>query len=316
MLIRGRNALGDSQFIGSKGGVTVKKTRLGLLVFVLVGCCIVGFFFRRMRNARPWESSIRAFEEADRVHPPKLGGIIFTGSSSIKLWLTLADDMKPLYVLNRGFGGSQIADVNQYAGRIVIPYKPRAVVLYAGENDLSGQSKSPETVSGDFKRFVEIIHSRLPDTWIYYVSMKPSPSRWSYWDKLKKTNQMIEAFCRTQDRVQFIDVTAVMLNANGQPRRELFRSDNLHMNAQGYSLWTAIIKPVLQSRFGSPPMSWRQDGTGWSVTRLDLWAGRECRAVAKALGPFYSRKRRIPDSVVVSRGCQKCYDGQNPLSLL
>jgi hypothetical protein len=140
----------------------VKKTRLGLLVFVLLGCCIVGYSLRRMSRAGPWESSIRAFEEANRVHPPKLGGIVFTGSSSIKLWLTLADDMKPLYVLNRGFGGSQIADVNQYAGRIVIPYRPRAVVLYAGENDLPG--KSPETVSGDFKRFVEIIHSRLPET--------------------------------------------------------------------------------------------------------------------------------------------------------
>jgi lysophospholipase L1-like esterase len=247
----------------SKGGVSVKKTRLGLLVFVLLGCCIVGYSFWLMSNAGSWESSIRAFEEADRVHPPKLGGIVFCGSSSINLWRTLSDDMKPLYVLNRGFGGSQIADVNQYAGRIVIPYRPRAVVLYAGENDLTGRwSKSPETVSGDFKRFVEIIHSRLPDTWIYYVSMKPSPSRWGNWDKLKKANQMIEAFCRTQDRVQFIDVSAAMLNANGQPRRELFGSDYLHMNAQGYSLWTAIIKPVLLSRFGSPPMSWRQDGTG------------------------------------------------------
>jgi lysophospholipase L1-like esterase len=241
----------------------VKKTRLGLLVFLLLGCGIAGYSFWLRHKVNPWESSIRAFEEADRVHPPKLGGIVFTGSSSIKLWHTLADDMKPLYVVNRGFGGSQIADVNEYAGRIVIPYRPRAVVLYAGENDLSGQwSKSPETVSGDFKQFVEIIHSRLPDTWIYYVSMKPSPLRWSNWDKLKKTNQMIEAFCRTQNRVQFIDVSAAMLNANGQPRRELFGSDPLHMNAQGYSLWTAIIKPLLLSRFGSPPMSWHQDGTG------------------------------------------------------
>ena len=265
MLIRERNALRDSQFIGSKGRDSVKKTRLGLLVFLLLGCGIVGYSFWLMSNAGPWESSIRAFEEADRVHPPKLGGIVFTGSSSINLWHTLADDMKPLYVINRGFGGSQIADVNQYADRIVIPYRPRAVVLYAGENDLSEwRSKSPETVSGDFKRFVEIIHSRLPDTWIYYVSMKPSPLRWSNWDKLKKTNQMIEAFCRTQDHLQFIDVSAAMLNANGQPRRELFDSGYLHLNAQGYSLWTAIIKPVLLSRFGSAPTSWHPDGTGLS----------------------------------------------------
>lgn len=242
---------GDSQFIGSKGRVSLKKI-LGILL--LLGCVIAGYVFWSMRNAEFWESSIRKFEEADRVHPPKVGSIVFTGSSSIAFWQTLADDMKPLDVINRGFAGSQVANVNQYAGRVVILYRPRAVVLYAGENDLSWpRSKSPETVLGDFKRFVEIIHSQLPDTWIYYVSIKPSPRRWSNWEKLQKTNQLVAAFSRTQDRVQFIDVSTSMLDARGQPRRELFRGDNLHMNARGYSLWTSIIKPVLLSRFRSPP---------------------------------------------------------------
>ena len=221
-------------------------------------CTIAGYALWSMRN-ESWEPSIREFERADRVHPPKIGSIVFTGSSSINLWDTLADDMKPLDVVNRGFGGSEISDVNYYAGRIVIPYQPRAVVLYAGENDLSGWwSKSPKRVVGDFKRFVEIIHSRLPDTWIYYVSMKPSPLRWNSWRKLRETNEMIAAFCRTQDRVQFIDVSGAMLDTSGQPRRELFRSDHLHMNGAGYSLWTSIIKPVLLSRFGAAPMSWQR----------------------------------------------------------
>jgi len=181
-----------------------------------------------MRNADPWEPSIREFEEVDRVHPPKLGAIVFTGSSSINLWQTLADDMKPLDVVNRGFGGSQISDVDQYAGRIVIPYLPRAVVLYAGENDLSGRwSKSPETVLGDFKRFVEIVHSQLPDTWVYFVSMKPSPLRWSNGGRLQRTNQMIEAFCATEERVQFIDVSAAML-ANDNPPRTFSRGQVAH----------------------------------------------------------------------------------------
>ena len=237
-----------------------EKVRLGFLVFVLLVCGIAGYAFWSTRNAESWEPSIREFEKADRAHPPKIGSIVFTGSSSINLWNTLAEDMKPLDVVNRGFGGSEISDVNHYAARIVIPNRPQAVVLYAGENDLSGTwSKSPETVLGDFQRFIEIIHFQLPDTWIYYVSMKPSPLRWSNWGKLRKANQMIAAFCRTQDRVQFIDVSYAMLDARGQPRRELFRSDHLHMNALGYSLWTSIIKPVLLSRFGAPPLSWHQD---------------------------------------------------------
>src|SRR5258706_4194626 len=107
-----------------------------------------------------WEFQFASYERADRAHPPKPGCIVFTGSSSIRYWRTLSDDMKPLDAINRGFGGSQIAQVNQYAARIVIPYRPRAVVLYAGDNDLSGPwSKSPETVQADFARFVGIIHA-------------------------------------------------------------------------------------------------------------------------------------------------------------
>lgn len=233
--------------------VSVKRKLLGFLVLLLLGCGIAGHVFWSMGNAEFWESSIRKYEQADQVHPPKRGSIVFTGSSSINFWHTLAEDMKPLDVINRGFGGSQIAHVNQYAGRIVIPYRPRAVVVYAGDNDLSWPwSKSPEAVLGDFRRFVEIIHSQLPETWIYYVSMKPAPLRWSNWETLQRTNRMIEEFSRTQDRMEFIDVSAAMLDAHGQPRRELFRWDHLHMNARGYALWTSIIKPVLLSRFGSP----------------------------------------------------------------
>jgi len=232
---------------------TLKKIGLGFLVLVLLACGIAGYFLWAMGNAAFWESSIRRYEEADRAHPPEPGSIVFTGSSSIRFWHTLADDMKPLDVINRGFGGSEIAHVNQYAARIVIPYRPRAVVLYAGENDLSWPwSKSPETVLGDFKRFVEIIHSQLPDAWIFYVSIKPTPLRWNNWKTLQAANRMIERYSHTQARVQFIDVSAAMLNARGQPRRELFRWDRLHMNAKGYALWTATIKPVLLSRFGPP----------------------------------------------------------------
>jgi lysophospholipase L1-like esterase len=140
--------------------------------------------------------------------------------------------------------------VNQYASRIIIPYRPRAVVLYAGDNDLSWPwSKPPEQVFGDFSQFVDIIHSQLPETWVYYVSIKPSILRSGNWQKMKKTNELIAAYISTQPRVQFIDVDEAMLDAQGEPRAELFRWDGLHMNAKGYALWTSIIKPVLLNRF-------------------------------------------------------------------
>jgi lysophospholipase L1-like esterase len=229
----------------------MKKAIGGIVALLLLAGGIASYYFWSMGKPDSWESSIRKFEESDRVHPPKPGTIVFTGSSSINYWNTLAEDMRPLDVVNRGFGGSQIAQVNQYARRVVIPYRPRAVVLYAGENDLSWPwSKSAETVVEDFRQFVQLIHAELPDAWIYYVSMKPSPLRWGNWPTIHRANLMIESFIRTQQRVQYIDVSAAMLDAQGQPRRELFRSDGLHMNPQGYALWISIIKPALLSRFG------------------------------------------------------------------
>lgn len=203
-----------------------------------------------MGNASFWEFSIQKFEAEDRVHPPKPGAIIFLGSSSINFWKTLVSDMAPLDVTNRGFGGLQLAHVNHFADRIVIPYRPRAIVLYAGDNDLSWPwSKSPQTVLGDFKQFVSIVHTALPDTWIFYVSMKPSPTRWSHWPTEREANRMIGNYASTQERVQFIDITPPMLDANGVVRRDLFRWDGLHMNPRGYALWTALIKPILLQHF-------------------------------------------------------------------
>ena len=220
------------------------------LVLLLLSFAIAGYVFWSMGNADSWESSIRKFEAADHVHPPKVGAILFVGSSSIRFWNTLANDMKPLDVVNRGFGGSQIAHVSRYADRIVLPYRPRAVVLYAGDNDLSWPwSKSPQTVLNDFKRFVAIVHTGLPETWIYFISIKPCPLRWSNWATLQQTNRMIAEFVSGQERVQFINVTPPMLDAHGKVRGDLFRWDGLHLNARGYALWTSIIRPIILERF-------------------------------------------------------------------
>ena len=122
-----------------------------------------------------WEPSIQKFEEADRQHPAEKGGVLFIGSSSIRLWESLAADFPDVKVLNRGFGGSQIVDSTYYVGRIVVPYRPRMIVLYAGDNDLAS-GRSPEQVADEFKEFVERVRRDLPAVRIAFMSIKPSSS--------------------------------------------------------------------------------------------------------------------------------------------
>src|SRR6266404_459677 len=205
-----------------------------------------------LAQSQDWEPSIRKFEADDKVNPPKAGEIVFTGASSIRRWDTLVEEMKPLEVMNRGFGGSQYSDLNQYAKRIVIAYHPRAVVVYEGDNDMAaGSPKTSEMVAGDAREFVKIVHSKLPETWIYVMSIKPSYLRWNEWPKMKAANKLIEDFAKTQDRVQYIDVATPMFYAQEKPPRDLFVEDGLHPTTKCYGVWTSIIKPVLLQRFSN-----------------------------------------------------------------
>ena len=197
-------------------------------------------------QAPDWEPDIRKFEEQDKLNPPTPGVIVFAGSSSFARWDTLADQMQGLNVINRGFGGSQYTDLNQYAPRIVIAYHPAAVVVYEGDNDLAaGSTKTPQSVTSDAKEFVRMVHAASPQTKIYFLSIKPSKARWNEWPQMKSANDMIAAFARTQQRVQYIDVASAMFDAQGHLRGDLFAEDGLHPNARCYALWTSIIKPVL-----------------------------------------------------------------------
>jgi lysophospholipase L1-like esterase len=203
--------------------------------------------------AQGWEPAIRDFEEQDKIHPPKPGSIVFAGSSSFRFWDTLVTDMKPLEVINRGFGGSEFSDLDRYATRIVVAYRPRAVVVYEGDNDLAeGSSKTPEMVAADFRKFVQIVHGALPDTWIYILSIKPSKLRWNQWPQMKAANKLMQDYAATQERVQYIDIATPMFDANGNLPRDLFKFDGLHPTAKLYAMWTAIIKPILLKRFGPP----------------------------------------------------------------
>jgi lysophospholipase L1-like esterase len=222
---------------------------MGLLA---LAATLGGLYSSTVLAQQNWEPAIRAFEQHDKARPVPPGGIVFTGSSSIARWASLADDMKPLPVINRGFGGSQFTDVNQYAERIVVAYRPKIVVVYAGDNDLAeGSPKTPESVMGDVQKFVQIVHSKLPETWIYVISIKPSVLRWNAWPKMKEANALIQDFVGKQERVQYIDVATPMFDAQGNLPRDLFVEDGLHPTAKLYAMWTAIIKPILSNRFAA-----------------------------------------------------------------
>ncbi len=191
-----------------------------------------------------WESEIRAFEDADRTDPPKPGGVVFVGSSSIRLWPDLQADFPGVNVIQRGFGGSQIDDVVGYAQRIVIPYKPSLVVLYAGDNDLSA-GRTPEQIFKDYKSFVGIVRKALPDTRVAYISIKPSGDRWALAEKMRATNSMIQKYAAKDPKLAFVDVFTPMLGTDGKPREELFTVDRLHMNYDGYAIWRELLTPIV-----------------------------------------------------------------------
>ncbi len=187
-----------------------------------------------------WEKEISAFEKLDQENPPPKHGIVFVGSSSIRMWKTVAEDFPQHRVLNRGFGGSQMSDAAHFADRIVLPYEPRFIVVYSGGNDINA-NKTAEQVCGFFKEFVANVRAKQPDVPIAYISIAGNPKRWAQVEEVKKANALIEAFTKEQPGLKFIDVFHEMLGADGLPRPEIFLPDRLHMNAGGYKLWTQIV---------------------------------------------------------------------------
>lgn len=191
-----------------------------------------------------WEPEISAFEAADRRHPAPAHAIVFTGSSSIRLWKTLAEDFAGKPVMNRGFGGSQIREVTAFADRIVLPYKPALVVMYCGGNDINA-GLTAEQVFADYRAFVSKVHASSPTTRIAYISIAPNPARWSQVGTVKAANALIEQWTRRDRRLQYIDVFSQMLGPDGRPQPDIFVEDGLHMNAKGYEIWTAVVGRAL-----------------------------------------------------------------------
>lgn len=198
-----------------------------------------------------WESSIRQFEVQDKRQPPTPNSILFVGSSTFTLWKTLEKDMSPLKIINRGFGGSKITDIVRYSDRIVIPYNPKAIVLFAGTNDIAWpKPATAQQVYQAYLAFTRQVSDLLPTTQIYYVAITPTPARWTYWEIANEANRLIQQHSRTDDRFHFIDLTARFIGPDGKPDRKLYRMDGLHPNQKGYAVWTETIKPILEVDLG------------------------------------------------------------------
>ena len=187
---------------------------------------------------------IASFVAWDSQNAVPANPILFVGSSSIRMWKT-HESFPQLPVINRGFGGSHISDVTHFSDRIVLPYAPKLVVFYAGDNDVSGD-KSASRVLCDYRRFVELVHGQFPDTGIIFITIKPSGSRWSLWPEMDKANNLIKAFSEKSGRLFFADLGTPLLGADGKPDDSFFRSDRLHLNDKGYRLWTRALEPVIE----------------------------------------------------------------------
>jgi lysophospholipase L1-like esterase len=227
------------------------RIRRSITLLALFGLLAVpGVLSRQLaaqNNQDRWEPAIKKFEEADKVSPPPQNAIVFIGASSIVRW-NLQESFPELgaQAINRGFGGSLAADSTRYADRIVIPYKPRMVVFYAGDNDVEA-NHTPQQIADDFVAFERKVHAALPQTQIVFISIKPSIRRFPWIEQIKGANALVKQYCDTHPNLTFVDIVPQMLGADGKPRKELLVEDGLHMTPAGYKVWNDALRPVLQA---------------------------------------------------------------------
>ncbi len=223
-------------------------------VFIAIGSVVLvlgllaGYFYmgmlKQMNNEDPtyWEDDIVDIEARYDTIPDV--DIVFIGSSSIRKWDSLADDFSEYTVVNHGFGGSKVADSTYYYDRLVTPFTPELVVIFSGTNDVHGMSDNSKTgqqVFENFKDFYEKSQAETPGIPVVYISITPTPSRWDVWSDAKEANDLIEAYAETQDNLYFVDAVDEFL-INGEPNKDLFQGDNLHLTEEGYQIWAALIK--------------------------------------------------------------------------
>lgn len=202
--------------------------------------------YRGQPEVKAWEPEIQKFENLDKTEHYPDDAVIFAGSSSIRLWTTLSDDMAPYEVIQRGYGGSRLSDFAVYSDRIFSPHKCSALVLFIA-NDITGapNDKTPQEVKKLFLYVLKTFRKNHPDTPLFWIAVTPTSSRWKAWPQIKIANDFISESCKNQRNTYFIKTDHAFLNEKGEPRDELFRADKLHLNDNGYKIWSAIIKTEL-----------------------------------------------------------------------
>jgi lysophospholipase L1-like esterase len=210
----------------------------------------ISFFICYLSYSQNFIAEIKAFEKQDSLSMPASGQILLVGSSTFRFWTTSKEDLSGYPTINRGFGGSQMSDVNYYFDRIVSKYKPKMILVYEGDNDLAA-GESPETVFEDFKLFAEKVKSQLPNSKVGYCSIRPSIARTNMRDKQVQANQLIKDYCKKNNGFYFIDFYKEYFLPNGDLMPDVFVADKLHLNKQGYEIWAKATRKFLKKRFKS-----------------------------------------------------------------
>ncbi len=195
-----------------------------------------------------FQHEIDNFQKQDLFSKFPKNGILMTGSSSIRMWSSMQEDFSEFPVLNRGFGGATIPEVLHFAGQYIFQHEPQIIVFYCGENDIS-EGATPETVFASFKTFVKIIETRLPETKMIYISMKPSIARWNLWSEYQAGEKLIKDLIDKNPKIEYMDASISMLEKNGEVKKDIFIEDGLHMNAKGYQGWTNQLKPIIERMY-------------------------------------------------------------------
>jgi len=229
--------------------MNLKPQTAGLLAFALAACTTIepAPVQSPPPGAPRFDAAIAAFEEADKAAVPPKCATLFVGSSTVRFWSTLKEDFPDRTVINRGFGGSTVWEVDAYFDRVVTPYKPKEIVFYAGDNDLAANPpRSPDTVYADFVHFLSLKDKALGKTPVYFISVKPSKLRWEIQDRMMAVNAKVKALADRRDDLAYIDIVPIMLKPDGTPK-DIFREDRLHMTPEGYQLWAPIVDAALDA---------------------------------------------------------------------
>jgi lysophospholipase L1-like esterase len=223
---------------------------------MLLLCCTLA-----ASDAPEWkyEKAVASYEAKDQESPPADGGIMCIGSSTFTRWKTLTEDLAPLPVYNRAFGGSRTGDQLARFAQVVPPYAPKVIVYYCGSNDLKSGDE-PAAIFDRFRQFSERVRRTLPNTHLIYVTATRSPDRVARWGRVDHYNGLVRSLCESTPRHTFIDINPALVDTNGAPRLDLYRSDKLHFHPQAYVEFARVIRPVLED-------VWKQAGGSSAASR-------------------------------------------------